>query len=67
MPDGKIKIIDFDTERLEIPKFVGELICVSCFFRENMIWEKSTLLKDLDCPGCGKVGTMISTGQVQEF
>ena len=45
---------------------IMELICLECHSRIICVWPVVTLIKDLECSKCGKVGLMISTGQVLE-
>lgn len=44
------------------PHEIAELICVKCFHRYIGVYPVGTLLKDLECPKCGK-GFTIKTGQ----
>lgn len=43
---------------------VSEVICVDCCHRWISTRPEDTLLKNLECPTCGKQGTTIETGQV---
>lgn len=45
------------------PHIIHEAICVSCLHRWIEVRPEGTLLKDLECPSCGKRGYVISTGQ----
>lgn len=42
---------------------VHEAMCVSCLHRWIEVRPQGTLLKELECPNCGKVGYVIATGQ----
>lgn len=53
------KIIDINADK---PHEVCELICVKCGYRYIGVYPQGTLLKDLECPNCGK-GYIIKTGQ----
>ena len=44
------------------PHEVSEVICVKCGKRWISVRQVETLLKDIDCPNCGK-GYVIKTGQ----
>ena len=44
------------------PHEVSEVICVKCGKRWISVRQVGTLLKDIDCPNCGK-GYVIKTGQ----
>ena len=58
------KIVDLQQFREEEqPHRTGELICVACHHRGIHVWPTAVLLKNLECGICGKIGTMISTGQ----
>jgi len=56
------KVIDIDKYR---PHEVSEVICVRCCKRWISVRPKETLLKDIECPNCGK-GAVIETGQPLE-
>lgn len=45
------------------PHIVHEAMCVSCLHRYILVRPQGTLLKELECPNCGKVGYVIATGQ----
>ena len=45
-----------------IPHEVSEVICVKCCHRWISVRPKGTLLKNIECPNCGK-GYVIKTGQ----
>lgn len=45
------------------PHEVCELICIQCGHRYVGMYPESTLLKNLECPVCSKVGWIIKTGQ----
>lgn len=42
---------------------VHEAICISCLHRWIEVRPQGTLLKDLECHKCNKVGYVIATGQ----
>ena len=44
------------------PHEVSEVICVKCCHRWISVRPKGTLLKNIECPNCGK-GYVIKTGQ----
>ena len=44
------------------PHEVSEVICVKCGKRWISVRQAGMLLKDIDCPNCGK-GYVIKTGQ----
>ena len=48
-----------------IPHEVSEVICVKCCHRWISVRPKGTLLKNIECPNCGK-GYVINTGQSVE-
>lgn len=52
--------INFDDYK---PHEYAELICLKCFKRWIGIYQETTLLKDLECPQCEKIGFVIKTGQ----
>lgn len=56
----KDKILDFNET---LPHIVHEAICVKCLHRWIEVRPEGTLLKELECPNCGIVGYVISTGQ----
>ncbi|MCR5447423.1 MAG: hypothetical protein K6E80_07405 [Schwartzia sp.] len=41
----------------------AEVICLKCLFRYIGTFPESVRLKELECPECGKVGSIIMTGQ----
>ena len=41
---------------------VSEVICVQCCKRWISVRPEKTMLKDIECPNCGK-GAVIETGQ----
>ena len=43
---------------------VSEVICVDCKYRWIAVRPTDTLLKDLECPKCGKQGYVIETGGI---
>lgn len=53
-------IVDI-TENL--PHKVSEVICVKCGHRWIAVRPEDTMLKDLECPGCGVAGYVIETGE----
>lgn len=52
---------DYVAERT--PRLTAELICVNCYHRYIGSWPEGTWLKDLTCPHCNTLGTIIATGQ----
>lgn len=44
------------------PYAVSEVICVKCHKRWISVRPQKTLLKDIECPNCGK-GYVIKTGE----
>ena len=46
------------------PHKVSEVICIDCKYRWLAVRLTITLLKDLECPRCGKKGFVIETGEV---
>lgn len=47
-----------------LPHKVSEVICVGCGKRWIAVRPMTTLLKDLECPQCGKQGYVIETGEI---
>lgn len=45
------------------PHKVSEVICIDCKYRWLAVRPTITLLKDLECPLCGKQGFVIETGE----
>lgn len=45
------------------PHVVREVICVKCCRRWISVAPVDLLLKDYECPNCGKSETVIATGQ----
>jgi hypothetical protein len=45
---------------------VSEVICVQCGHRWLAARPSATLLKNIQCPGCDRIGYVIETGQVIE-
>ena len=45
------------------PHTVSELVCLSCLHRYIGAFPSTVLLKNLECPNCGAVNTIIKTGQ----
>lgn len=43
---------------------VSEVICVMCWWRWIAVRPVTTLLKDLECPGCHNQGYVIETGEI---
>lgn len=41
----------------------AEVICVACHWRGWASWLSCHLMRDHDCPGCGKIGLLVATGQ----
>lgn len=52
-----------DYKEENTPHLVHEAICVSCLHRWIEVRPEGTLLKDLECPKCRKIGYVIATGQ----
>ena len=58
------QVIDFTAIKENLTEhIVHEAMCVSCLHRWIEVRPQGTLLKNLECPNCGKVGYVISTGQ----
>ena len=47
----------------KMPHKVSEVICVRCCRRWIAVRPEGTLLKSLECPGCGETGGVIETGE----
>lgn len=47
-----------------MPHLICEAMCVECKHRWIDVRPEGTLLKDLECPGCGKRGFVICTGEI---
>ena len=47
----------------KMPHKVSEVICVRCCKRWIDVRPEGTLLKDMECPGCGQTGGVIETGE----
>ncbi len=47
-----------------LPHKVSEVICVGCGKRWIAVRPMTTLLKELECPQCGKQGYVIETGEI---
>ena len=45
------------------PHCVSEMICINCKERGYHVYHQETLLKDLECDKCKKIGYLIMTGQ----
>ena len=56
-------MIDFESNQQHE---VSELICLNCHYRYIGVYPTKTLLKELECNQCGKVGYIIKTGQTIE-
>ena len=54
------KILDFEEN---IPHKVSETICIKCGYRAITVRPLETLLKQLECGKCGKIGYVIETGE----
>ena len=52
-----------DYKEENTPHIVHEAICVACLHRRIEVRPEYSLLKDMECPECGKVGFVIETGQ----
>ena len=61
MDNSDTKIIDINKDVLHR---VSEVICVKCTYRWLAVRPITTLLKDLECPWCGKQGFVIETGEI---
>ena len=59
---SEIKSFDEYKEN-KTPHIVQEVMCVSCFHRWVCVRPQGSLLKELECPKCGKVGYVLATGQ----
>ena len=69
MLGGALKVILDYIERMEKmeaqkPHTVSEVICVKCLKRWICVRPSNTLLKDLECENCGRIQSVIETGQV---
>lgn len=58
------KIVDINEN---IPHRVSEVICVKCTYRWIAVRPITTLLKDLECPWCGRQCFAIETGEVIDY
>lgn len=47
-----------------MPHLVHEVMCWACGRRWIAVHPARTLLKELECPGCGKTGFVFVTGQI---
>lgn len=56
-------IIDMQERMMHL---VSEVICVKCCYRWVSVRLVITLLKEIECPGCGNVGFVIETGEVMD-
>ena len=61
MDNPEPKIVDINENILHK---VSEVICVKCAYRWLATRPVVTLLKDLECPWCGKQGFVIETGEI---
>ena len=52
-----------DKPVLVVPCHEAELICVNCTHRWIGVFTKQMRLKDIRCPVCKRLGTVIETGQ----
>lgn len=57
-PDNSV--IDIE---IGMPHLISEVICVRCCRRWLAVRPEGTLLKNMECPGCGKKGGVIETGE----
>ena len=57
------KIIDIEEN---LPHKVSEVVCVKCGKRWISVRPEKTLLKELECPKCGR-GFVIETGEEMEI
>lgn len=62
MTDFESRIRDFFEN---YPHEVSEVICVKCGKRWISVRPEGTLLKEIDCPNCGR-GYVIKTGEALE-
>ena len=53
-------ILDFEEN---VQYIIQELICINCKHRFISARPADALLKDLECPECGKKSFIIATGQ----
>lgn len=53
-------LLDIEEFRTHI---VEECVCVKCGRRWIDVRPKGTWLKDLECPGCHRVGFVVASGQ----
>ena len=49
---------------INMPHKVSEVICINCRYRWLAVRPTIALLKDIECPQCGKQGYIIETGEV---
>ena len=65
--ETKGSIIKFYTKYKEVeentPHKVSVVICLKCLKRWVSVRPVKTLLKDLECPNCGKIESVIETGE----
>lgn len=61
MDSPDVKIVDINENT---PHRVSEVICVKCAYRWLAVRSVTTLLKDLECPWCGKQGFVIETNEI---
>lgn len=58
------KVLDFNEyKENNTAHIVHEAICLSCLHRWIEVRPQKSLMKDLECPKCGKSGYVIATGQ----
>ena len=59
-----MEVKDFNEYKSEhTPHVVHEAICIYCCHRWILVRPEYSLLKDMECPMCNKVGYVIKTGQ----
>lgn len=58
------KVVDIEAN---LPHEVSELMCVVCYHRWIGTFPQSTLLKQLECPKCRRIGYVIKTGQTLDL
>ena len=61
---SKAEVINIEDNMLHK---VSEVICINCKHRWIAVRPEKTLLKDLECPKCGKKGYVIETGEVINY
>ena len=50
-----------------LPHKVSEVVCLTCLKRWISVRPESTLLKQLQCPACKKIGFVIETGEAVDL